>query len=559
LIQVSTISDIPDPVQRSIAAFLEMGASGPQANFNDGGDEQLSYDAPEANAYEFQSGGILDLLKKLKKEFTEKKSEAEKGEMNSQAAFNLIVQDLNDQIEGNTKDVADKTETKEQKTEQKADDKKRLDSTTTDHAEDTETLSQLDTECFEKKDSFDEKQQLRSEEIVAIAKAIEIMQSPDVTGNADKHLPAFIQKGTALAQLRASHRSSPDDAKREALDFIKTEGRRLKSTSLSMLAEKMSSNPFAKVKKMIDDMITKLINEENEESTQKGFCDKELGENKISRTKLQEDIDDLMAKNEENQAKISDITKTVSDLTKELLDLRTAMSEATNLRSEEKAKNEATIADAKAAQVGVRSAMAVLKDFYTKAATATAFIQTSSSTQGDFDVVSRPKMGSAEWDALANPNYKGEVDKGHKEGDQTFGDTYQGNQDAGGGVLAMLEVIMSDFKSVEADTEAAEGQGAKSFADFMAQSKRSVLTKDRESEMLTADKVETQSQLVTDTKDMKSNQDQLLSADRYYEKLKPTCVDTGLSHADRAKARQEEIDSLQEALQILDGGDINVD
>jgi len=558
LLQVSALTDVPDAVQRSIAAFIEMSTDGPQANFNDGGEEQLGYEAPEANAYESQSGGILDLLKKLKKEFTEKRSEAEKAEMNSQGAFNMISQDLHDQIEANTKDVADKSESKESKTEQKADDKKRLDGTTADHAEDLKTLANLDTECFEKKDSFDEKQQLRKEEIVAIAKAVEIMQSPDVTGNAEEHLPTFIQKGTALAQLRSAQSSSPDDNKMQVTNFIKTEGRRLKSTTLSMLAEKLASDPFAKVKNMIANMITKLLKEENEESTQKGFCDKEVGTNKITRTKLQEDIDDLTAKNEEHQAKITDITKTVADLTQELSDLRSSMAEATSLRAEEKAKNKATIADTKAAQAGVKAAMAVLKDFYTKAATATAFIQTSSKTQGDFDVVSRPKMGTAEWDALANPNYKGEVDKGHKEGDQTFGETYQGNQDAGGGVLAMLEVIMSDFKSVQADTEAAEATGSKSFDDFMAGSKRSVLVKDRESEMLTADKVDTQSQLVTDTKDMKSNQDQLLAAERYYDKLKPTCVDTGVSYEERAAARQSEIESLQQALEMLSSGDLNV-
>jgi len=557
LLQVSALTDVPDAVQRSIAAFIEMSSDGPQASFSDGGEEQLSYDAPEANAYESQSGGILDLLKKLKKEFTEKKSEAEKAEMNSQGAFNMISQDLHDQVEANTKDVADKSETKESKTESRADSKKRLDGTTTDHGEDSETLKQLDTECFEKKDSFDEKQQLRKEEIVAIGKAVEIMQSPDVAGNAEEHLPTFVQTGTAFAQLR-SQSSSPDDNKLQVTNFIKNEGRRLKSTDLSMLAEKLASDPFVKVKGMIANMITKLLKQENEESTQKGFCDKEVGTNKITRTKLQETIDDLMAKNEEHQAKIADITKTVADLTQELSDLQSAIAEATSLRTEEKAKNKATVADAKAAQVGVKSAMAVLKDFYTKSATATAFIQVSSKTQGDFDVVSRPKMGSAEWDALANPNYKGEVDKGHKEGDQTFGETYQGNQDAGGGVLAMMEVIMSDFKSVQADTEAAEATGAKSYDDFMAVSKRSVLVKDRESEMLTADRVDTQSQFVTDTKDMKSNQDQLLAAERYYDKLKPTCVDSGVSYDDRVAARASEIQSLQEALEMLSSGDLNV-
>lgn len=43
--------------------------------------------------------------------------------------------------------------------------------------------------------SFQEKQQLRTEEIEAIAKAVEILSSPDVMGNAEKHL--------ALSQVRS--------------------------------------------------------------------------------------------------------------------------------------------------------------------------------------------------------------------------------------------------------------------------------------------------------------------------------------------------------------------
>ena len=43
---------------------------------------------------------------------------------------------------------------------------------------------------------------------------------------------------------------------------------------------------------------------------------------------------------------------------------------------------------------------------------------------------------------------------------------------------------------------------------------------------------------------------------RYYEKLKPSCVDAGLSYEERVKMREEEIQSLQEALRILSGEDI---
>merc|ERR1712139_685924 len=113
-----------------------------------------------------------------------------------------------------------------------------------------------------------------------------------------------------------------------------------------------------------------------------------------------------------------------------------------------KTKNMQTTKEAKDAQQAVTSAMAVLRDFYAKAAKATALLQ-----------ISKPRMGSEEWKSLANPNYEGikggswggdgfddasggsgsgKVDKGHTEGMQTFGAKYSGQQDEAGGVMALM-------------------------------------------------------------------------------------------------------------------------
>ena len=54
----------------------------------------------------------------------------------------------------------------------------------------------------------------------------------------------------------------------------------LKSKMLSMLAAKAAADPFGKVKKMIKDMIVRLMEEANEETEHKGWCDSELGANK---------------------------------------------------------------------------------------------------------------------------------------------------------------------------------------------------------------------------------------------------------------------------------------
>merc|ERR1719377_9704 len=144
------------------------------------------YQAPEANAYEFQSGGIIEMLKKLRDEFRTKLADCQKEEMNSKHAYDMVVQDLVDSIENSNQSIEDKKVTKARKQEKAAQDKKDLAATITMKKEDEKTLADMQVECKVKQLSFGEKQQLRTEEIEAIQQAIKILQNPDALGNAEK-------------------------------------------------------------------------------------------------------------------------------------------------------------------------------------------------------------------------------------------------------------------------------------------------------------------------------------------------------------------------------------
>jgi regulator of replication initiation timing len=310
-----------------------------------------------------------------------------------------------------------------------------------------------------------------------------------------------------------------------------------------MLSEKMAADPFAKIKKIIDDMITKLLEEANADAEKEGFCDKELGMNKITREKLSKTIDSLTAAVEDGKATIMELTEEMATLNKEISELQGSITEATKMRQEEKEKNEATVDDAVKAQKAVEAATSVLKDFYEKAGKATAFVQLSSTRESEEGI----KMGSDEWKALG----ESEFDKGHQEGDATFGDKFQGQQEEAGGVLALLEVILSDFANVETDTKASEAASQKAFEDFKIEAKKNIAMKDRKVEMDNSDKVDTESKLREDVADLKSTQDELLAADRYYEKLVPQCLDKGPSYEEKKAAREKEIQSLKTALDII--------
>jgi len=547
LLQVKDKTGLPERAQAMVSAFMAMMDS-----------DDDSGTAPEANSYEFQSGGIIDMLKKLQDDFRKQAKQTDKEEMNAQHAFDMVKQDLVSSISRANADIEQKSTEKDQKASEIAEKKGLLSATVTDKSSDEKTLSDLKAECSQKGESFKEKQQLRTEEIAALEKAIEILSSGAVSG-----LVQVPKQGSSLVQLRAVSNGASvqkeEGIRRKLVEFFIARAKSLKSKELGLLAEKIkvAADPFAKVKKLIDDMITRLLEEANADAEQEGFCDKELGQNKVTRDKLTSEIDELQAAIDEGNALIMKLTEDIASLTKEIAELDAAVEEQTKLREAEKAKNAKTIKDSKDAQEAVSSAIAVLKEFYAKAGQATAFVQVSSSSQPSSsqpsNLMQRPKMGTDEWNALANPNFKGTVDKGHKEGMQTFGETFTGQQDEAGGVLAMLDVIMSDFANIESDTMANEAQAAKAYSDFMIDAEKNKAVKSKNIEMFTSDKVAAESKLQTDTKDIKNTQDELLAADRYFEKLKPQCLDPGMTFEEKQAAREAEIASLKEALQILGG------
>merc|ERR1719471_2543829 len=123
--------------------------------------------------------------------------------MKSKHAFDMLMQDLTAQIDQATTDRG-------QKAEAKADAESDLTDTRTSKEADEKYLSDLTATCEQKASDFESRQQLRSEEIQAIAKAIEIMSSDAVSGNAQKYLPTLVQKsGHALAQLRSTAAREP--------------------------------------------------------------------------------------------------------------------------------------------------------------------------------------------------------------------------------------------------------------------------------------------------------------------------------------------------------------
>merc|ERR1719243_111514 len=109
-------------------------------------------------------------------------------------------------------------------------------------------------------------------------------------------------------------RTGDEDPKARALRSIEKHGRKLRSTALISLAYRAASDPFGKVRSMIEDMIAKLLQEAAEEATQKAFCDKEIGESKASKDEKQGKLDKTNSRLEKAESTIASLTDQVTTL-----------------------------------------------------------------------------------------------------------------------------------------------------------------------------------------------------------------------------------------------------
>jgi hypothetical protein len=213
-------------------------------------DPEATYSAPEANAYESKSGGVIEMLEELRQKFRGEVRDLEKEEMMAKHASEEVLQKLHDSTELAEQSVERKTKLRAEEQEALASAKGDLEVTQKAKAEDEKYLEDTKALCQQKSFDFEKRQQLRSQEIEALSKAIEIIGGSAVSGGAEKHLrESKDAAGTALVQLRSGSAKGRNPQLEKAAEYLKMAAAKTKSATLAMVAQKAESDPFTKVKK----------------------------------------------------------------------------------------------------------------------------------------------------------------------------------------------------------------------------------------------------------------------------------------------------------------------
>merc|ERR1719364_347746 len=206
------------------------------------------------------------------------------------------------------------------------------------------------------------------------------------------------------------------------------------------------------IKGMIQEMIEKLVEEAAKEAEHKAYCDKEMGETKVKKADMTEEVEDLTVKIDKATSKIAKLKLDINTLMKELAKIAEEQQTADKIRAEEKAAWDSAEADFSSGLEGVGMALQVLRDYY--AEKEESLLQTGTHTHAQ---------------AHMHAKVHARQPTGHTK-----------SSGAASGIIGMLEVVESDFSKLLAEGKAAESQAVKIYEEQTTENKIATKTKETE-------------------------------------------------------------------------------
>jgi len=288
------------------------------------------------------------------------------------------------------------------------------------------------------------------------------------------------------------------DTRQQVAELLQSASTKLGSIELAQLAVHARDDAFGKVKGLISDMIAKLQKQAAEEADHKAYCDSEKKKNEAKRDDRAGKLDTYSTRLEKAKANSAQLKQDVAKLSKQISEMDAAFQAATQNRQEENAAYNSLMEDCRVQLEAVSKAIGVLKDFY----------------------------GSA---------------KSHEE-----------KSDSANNVVAFLETVESDLIKSKNDAEGSEKDSAAAYEKM--QNEYEQLRASRESSSKGKESENTRlggmiSDLQSDVEGTSAELDATLA---YLTKLKGSCVHKVMSFEERAAKAQQEIASLQQALEILE-------
>lgn len=448
-----------------------------------------------------------DFNEDLQKEITEEK-ENDKSYKALIAAKTAEKKVLEEQIVAKTQEKSDAETTLESS-------KQDIKATTKSIAADVKFQAAVENRCTTSDDKFKERMQSRTQEMTAVSKTIQVLRSEESRDLFGRTV-SFLQQ--------AAHSKRAERAASKASAFLMEQGRRLGVQKLVTMGLRSRIDSFTKVKAAIEEMITALQKEQEDEMKHKEMCVDDLNQNKLN-------IEEKEGVKSRAEDKVNALTKKVSDceaqidsLNGEIAEMQKQVQLASQSRQKENVKFQTEADDQRQTQVVLKKAVKFLDDFYS----------------------------SAERASLAQIRAH-RVDEVQPELDSPEGfEDYKKNA-GGASATGLIETIIADAAKLEAEAVQAEQDAQSSYEKFVAETAENIKAKTAQVDGKTKEKADAKNDKAEEEATKESAMEELEELSESKANLHKEC-DFFISNFEvRQTARSQEMEALGKAKGILSG------
>jgi len=503
------------------------------------------------------SGQIVGILKAMEDTMKADLAGITKTEEDGVANYDALAAAKTKQIEANTKAIEQKIERVGNLGVEIETMKADLSDTAQAMIEDKAFLADLDNQCKTKKSEWEIRSKTRTEELLALADTVKMLNDDDALELFKKTLPgsaAFLQTTQAASnemrkQALAALSHSPHSAR---LDLI----------SMALHGKKFS---FDKVIAMVDDMVALLAKEQLDDDSKKEMCEMQLDKAEDDLKVLETTVADLEKSMEEGKEDIATLTDEIAALTKGLEDLDKSVNEAMETRKEENEDYTTTMASNTAAVELIGFAKNRMQKFYNPslykappkrelseeervtlnmggtlaptaapggiAGTGISFVQVVAHNQDKKDA---PPPPPATWDA------------------------YSKKSEESGGVMAMMDALIADLDKEMQEMDVEEKDAQKEYETFTKDAAEKRVMDSRSITEKEGAKADAEALLEKETGSRTDKMKEALATVNFLGSLHKDC-DWLLQNFDvRKEARAGETESLKKAKAVLSGADFSL-
>jgi len=517
--------------------------------------EELTSFLSAKQGYAPASGQITGILKQMQDTMTKNLNDITAAENEAITSYDGLMAAKAKEVEALTKSIEEKMvrlgETQVQIVEMKED----LDDTGKSLLEDKKFLANLSKNCELKAKEHDENTKLRSQELLALADTIKVLNDDDALELFKKTLPgasAFVQMEVGTANQRQQAMSiirSAQESGRPELNFL----------VMALQGKKVN---FDKVIKMIDGMVSTLKEEQNDDNHKREYCNMQFDLADDKKKGLERSVSNLEKAIAKETEGVAVLAQEIEALGAGIVALDKAVAEATEQRKEEHSDFTELMSTDSAAKQLLDFAKNRLNKFYNpklyKAPPKRVLTDEDRATLaagGTLAPTKGPTGGIAGTGITVLADVRAHVAPPPPPATAA---AFSKKSEESNGVIAMIDLMIGDLTKEMTQAEAEEKNAQADYETTMKDSAEKRATDSKSVADKSKAKAETAADMEAHTEEKGATTKTLMATHEYIASLHAEC-DWLLQYFEvRKEARAGEITSLQNAKAVLSGADFSL-